>query len=74
MLETPRLLLRKKVLEDAPFFFEMNADPAVNQYTGDGPFKDVQGAEDIMRYVINQYNANGYGRWMVIEKVMNAAQ
>lgn len=71
ILETPRLLLRKKVVEDAPFFFEMNADPLVNRYTGDGPFKDMKGAEDIVRYVINQYNTNGYGRWMVLEKESN---
>lgn len=71
ILETPRLLLRKKVVEDAPFFFEMNADPSVNQYTGDGPFKDLQGAVDIVQYVINQYNTNGYGRWMVLEKETN---
>jgi RimJ/RimL family protein N-acetyltransferase len=71
ILETSRLLLRKKVVEDVPFFFEMNADPLVNKYTGDVPFKDMKGAEGIVRYVINQYNTNGYGRWMVLEKETN---
>jgi len=68
ILETPRLLLRKKVVEDAPFFFELNADPLVTRYTGDCAFKDLQEAEGIVKYVIGQYEKNGYGRWMVIEK------
>ncbi|MES2567749.1 MAG: GNAT family N-acetyltransferase [Bacteroidota bacterium] len=71
ILETPRLLLRKKVVEDAPFFFDLNSDPLVTRYTGDAAFKDVQGAEDIVKYVMCQYEKNGYGRWMVIEKETN---
>ena len=69
ILVTPRLLLRKKVVEDAPFFFEMNSDPIVNKYTGDGPFKDMKAAEDIVKYVIDQYEKNGYGRWLVADKI-----
>jgi RimJ/RimL family protein N-acetyltransferase len=68
ILETPRLLLRKKVIEDAPFFLELNSDPLVTQYTGDGPFENLQAAQNIVKYVINQYTTNGYGRWIVIEK------
>ncbi len=71
ILETPRLLLRKKVVEDAPFFFELNSDPLVTQYTGDGPFENLKAAENIVEYVIGQYSTNGYGRWMVIEKSTN---
>ncbi|MES2764053.1 MAG: GNAT family N-acetyltransferase [Bacteroidota bacterium] len=68
ILETPRLLLRKKVVEDAPFFFDLNSDPLVIQYTSDGPFKDLKAAEDIVKYVIGQYEKNGYGRWLVADK------
>ena len=71
ILETPRLLLRKKVVEDAPFFFELNSNILVTQYTGDGPFENLKAAEDIVKYVIGQYEQNGYGRWMVIEKETN---
>jgi ribosomal-protein-alanine N-acetyltransferase len=71
ILETPRLLLRKKVVEDAPFFFELNSNILVTQYTGDGPFENLKAAEDIAKYVIGQYQQNGYGRWMVIEKETN---
>lgn len=65
LLETPRLLLRHKVLEDAPFFLELNSDPEVIKYTGDGAFKNLEEAETIVRYVISQYEKNGYGRWLV---------
>lgn len=68
ILETPRLILRKKIVEDAPFFLDLNSDPLVTQYTGDDAFKDLPAAEDIVRYVIGQYEKNGYGRWIVIEK------
>ena len=68
ILETPRLLLRKKTVEDAPFFFELNSNILVTQYTGDGPFENLKAAEDIVKYVIGQYKQNGYGRWLVAEK------
>lgn len=68
ILETPRLLLRKNVIEDAPFFFELNSDILVTQYTGDCAFENLKSAENIVMYVIGQYDKNGYGRWMVIEK------
>lgn len=68
IIETPRLLLRKKVVEDAPFFLELNSDPLVTQYTGDGAFKNLTAAEDIVKYVIGQYEKNGYGRWLVAIK------
>lgn len=66
--ETPRLLLRKKVVEDAPFFFELNSDPLVIQYTGDDAFENLKAAEDIVKFVIAQYDKNGYGRWLVAKK------
>lgn len=66
--ETPRLLLRKKVVEDAPFFFELNSDPLVIQYTGDDAFENLKAAEDIVKFVIAQYEKNGYGRWLVANK------
>lgn len=71
LLETPRLLLRKNVLEDAPFFMELNSDPEVTKYTGDGAFKTLEEAENIVKYVISQYEQHGYGRWMVLNKETN---
>lgn len=71
ILETSRLLLCEKELEDAPFLMTLNSDPLVTRYTGDGPFESLEGAEAIVRYVIGQYRANGYGRWLVVLKETN---
>lgn len=71
LFETPRLLLREKTVEDAPFFLELNSDPEVTRYTGDHAFKNLTEAEDIVRYVIAQYKKNGYGRWLVCLKENN---
>ncbi len=71
ILETERLILREHILSDAPFFLELNTNILVTRYTGDGPFKDLQAAENIVKYVMSQYKENGYGRWLVIEKETN---
>lgn len=68
ILETPRLILREMELTDAPFFFELNLDPEVIKYTGDDAFKDLEESVERIRYVQAQYQKNGYGRWVVIEK------
>jgi len=72
ILETPRLILRKMEMSDAPFFYQLNSNPVVTKYTGDGAFKNIEEAEAITEYVINQYKQFGYGRWMVIEKETNS--
>lgn len=51
-LETPRLLLRKFLEEDAEFFFELNDDIEVIRYTNDEPFKNIEEA----RVLITQYD------------------
>ncbi len=68
ILETPRLILRKFELSDAQFFFELNSNPMVTKYTGDGAFKTVEESEERIQFVLNQYKDNGYGRWLVAEK------
>ena len=68
IIETPRLILREMELTDAAFFFELNSDPLVTQYTGDGAFENMEEAVKITEYVRNQYVKNGYGRWLVILK------
>lgn len=71
MLETPRLLLREFLPEDAAGFFELNNDPEVLQYTGDDPFRDpAEAAAFIATY--DQYQRYGYGRWTVLRKTDNA--
>ncbi len=70
--ETERLILRKMEPTDAPFFLELNANPNVTRYTGDGAFKNIEEAETITLYVISQYQKYGFGRWLVIEKESNS--
>ncbi len=69
ILETERLILREKLISDAPFLFDLNADPLVIQYTGNAAFENLAEAEEIVRYVQAQYREYGYGRWLVVEKI-----
>ncbi|MGB5229528.1 MAG: GNAT family N-acetyltransferase [Eudoraea sp.] len=65
--ETPRLLLREFVLDDAENIWELNSDPEVIKYTGDPPFASVKMAREfILNY--KDYKKNGFGRWAVITK------
>lgn len=71
ILETERLIIREHLLSDAPFFFTLNSNHNVVKYTGDTSFKNLTEAENIVKYVINQYKENGYGRWLVALKNTN---
>ena len=68
LLETPRLLLREFRVEDAPYFFELNEDPKVVQYTGDLPFASLEEARRFLQGY-DQYEKYGYGRWPVLRKI-----
>ena len=67
ILETPRLILRQFVLDDAENIYLLNLDPEVVQYTGDVSFESVEHARAFLSNY-NPYAAYGYGRWAVIEK------
>jgi len=69
--ETPRLLLREFVLDDAENIWELNSDPEVIKYTGDPPFASVKMAgEFLLNY--KDYKKNGFGRWAVITKASDS--
>ena len=69
VLETPRLILRRLVLEDAPFVLELVNDPAWLQYIGD---KHVHSLEDARSYIrkgpLDMYARLGFGLYMVTLK------
>ncbi len=67
ILETDRCYLRQLSIDDAPFFFELNADPEVVKYTGDKAFGNLNEAKSFLANY-NQYQLYGYGRWAVIDK------
>jgi RimJ/RimL family protein N-acetyltransferase len=71
ILETPRLFLREFTLEDAQFLIDLNSDPEVTRYTGDGPVKDLEAAKKILTDIIFPQYPNKIGRWAVILKENN---
>lgn len=71
ILETPRLYLREFTIDDAQLLIDLNNNPNVTRYTGDGPVKDLEEAKRILTDVIlPQYN-NKMGRWAVHLKSNN---
>ena len=68
MIETPRLLLRAFIDEDAEGIFLLDADPEVHRYLGNQPITALQKAVEIIQHVQGQYLTNGIGRWAVLEK------
>src|SRR5437868_11868257 len=69
MLETERLLLREHTEDDAEAFHELNKDPEVTRYTGDGGPRTVEEMRAILRtHPIADYARHGYGRWACVLK------
>jgi ribosomal-protein-alanine N-acetyltransferase len=67
IIETPRLLLREFVLNDAENIWELNSDPEVIKYTGDPPFETIEKAREfLLNY--KDYEKNSFGRWAIITK------
>ena len=67
IIETERLLLREFDQSDAIHFYQLNADPEVIRYTGDPPFASVEAARVFLENY-QDYQKNGYGRWVVLLK------
>ena len=65
--QTERLYLREFTKVDGIHFYEMNNDPEVVKYTGNGPFKNIDHATE---FIINykDYQKNNMGRWAVCLK------
>ncbi|MBL0328603.1 MAG: GNAT family N-acetyltransferase [Bacteroidetes bacterium] len=64
-LETPRLYLREFTLDDAQILIDLNSNPNVTRYTGDGPVKDLQEAQRILTDIILPQYKNKIGRWAI---------
>ncbi|NUO01494.1 MAG: GNAT family N-acetyltransferase [Saprospiraceae bacterium] len=65
ILETERLVLREFEVADAPFYYELNADPEVLRYTGDDPFPTLESAVKFLENY-DHYAKYGFGRWTVL--------
>ena len=60
--ETPRLILRQMIVDDAAAFYALNSHPDVMRYTGEPPLE----SEEEARNAIADYpdfDTVGYGRW-----------
>lgn len=66
-LDTERLMLRPFSLKDANDLYEMNLDPLVVRYTGDGAFNSIEEAKELIRHY-DQYKKYGMGRLAVFRK------
>lgn len=66
--ETPGLLLREMIIEDAPGLLAMDSDPAVYRYLDGTGIQSLEEAEAVVRYIRQQYRDNGIGRWALVRK------
>ena len=67
VLETERLRLRGRTVEDFAFFQDMWADPKVTQYITGEPLTEEQTWSKFLR-MIGHWQAMGFGYWVVEEK------
>ncbi len=69
MFETPRLIIRPALLEDAQNLLALNSDPDVVRYTGDGSLKDKLEAESLIKdRMMPQFEKYKMSRFMVFLK------
>lgn len=71
IVETPRLLMREFLTTDVQDLFEMDRLPEVHRFIDNRPVTNITQVEEGIRYLQQQYNQYGIGRWAVIEKATN---
>jgi len=67
ILETQRLILKQFCEDDAKYLFELNSDPEVTKYVGEGAFESVDAVREFVRNY-NQYEKYGQGRLNMFDK------
>lgn len=70
ILHTERCILRELTPDDAAFAFELNLDPLVLKFTGDGPFASIDEAKKFLEDY-DYRKLHGMGRWGVVRKSDN---
>lgn len=70
-LETDRLILREILPSDAYSMLALDSNPNVLQYIGIQPITNLETCRKNIRYIRDQYEKNGIGRWAVIHKDTN---
>ena len=68
IVETDRLILREMEFSDENDMFELESDPEVHLYIENNPVKSIETIKEIISHLKKQYQENGTGRWVVIDK------
>lgn len=68
VFETPRLLLRRFTIEDAPLIYQLNSDPEIVKYVHEPVLENIDQAKKILiENILPQYILN-FGRWAIHKK------
>jgi len=67
-LETKRLILREFLESDIEAMFELDSNPLVHKYLGNKPISTRQQAAEGIKFVRQQYEERGIGRFAAVEK------
>ena len=67
-LETERLILRELLETDLDGMFELDSNATVHKYLGNKPISTKEQAAEIIRFIREQYDQLGIGRFAAIEK------
>lgn len=72
IFETPRLILSRFTVADAPLIYKLNSDPEVLKYVHEPVLENEDHAKKIIENIILPQYKNNLGRWAVYLKVDNA--
>ncbi len=67
-LETERFLMREFISSDADVIYALDSNREVMRYLGNNIMIDKASAIQTIQHVRKQYEDNGIGRWMIIDK------
>jgi [ribosomal protein S5]-alanine N-acetyltransferase len=71
VLETPRMQLRKAVLEDAGFFVQLLNDPSWLRNIGDRGIRSQADAKGYITHsILTQYHTYGFGMYVMLHKAL----
>ena len=71
LLESDRLYFREFTIDDAQLLIDLNSNPEVTRYTGDGAVENLKVGEKILTDIILPQYKNKIGRWAVHLKSNN---
>lgn len=72
LFESERYYLRKFTLSDVDDMFSLDSDPEVHTYLGKNPITEKRQAQEIVQNILDQYEQNGLGRLVIIDKQSEA--